>query len=821
MKNLFILSLFWFVSQQMALSQISLSGKVVDKNGYELTGASVAVNPGNIGTVSDMQGAFNLELPKKGTYSLTVSFIGFETLEKQITVSGSEVINLMLQEKSIMANEVIVTSIRAGAKTPVAKTDITSEELEKLNTADDIPLLLSLTPSVVSSTEAGIGIGYSSMRIRGTDATRINVTVNGIPINDAESQGVFWVNMPDFSSSVDNLQIQRGVGTSTNGSAAFGASVNLNTASHSTSPFTEISSTVGSFNTYKNSVKVGTGLLNDKFTFEARYSDLKTDGYVDYAFSDHKSLYISGSMILENSLIKANIIHGDQKTGISWWGIDEETLKTDRTYNPAGEYVDVFGDTQYYKDQTDNYKQTHYQLFYTQTIPKGWLLNTALHYTRGEGFYEQYKMNEDFSAYGWVPYIIGDQTISTTDLIRQKWLTNDFYGFTSSLNYSSDLFDLNIGGGWNKYDGDHFGNVIWARNAYPIEKGDKWYDNNGLKTDYNIYGKINFRANQLISLFADIQYRGINYKIKGIDDDLSADPSVFILDQEHQYNFINPKVGAYINVNEANQFYASYAIANREPTRADFKNANGDMTATPKSERLNDLEIGFQHNAANIVFSANFYHMFYKDQLIPTGEKSNVGYTIMTNVDKSYRTGIELAVKANLLPNLSWTGNATFSKNIIRDFVETATTHNDIWNSEKGEYSDQRDTIIYHGNSTISYSPSITANSIIEYKPINSASIRLITKHVGEQYFDNTQSSMRKLDAYTVWDGIISKSFSPGWAKIELQLAVNNIFDLKYNSNAYVWEGTFFNYVTDVEYSYNYYYPQAGRHLFFKTTIRF
>ncbi len=817
MKKFILFILFIAVAIPFTWSQFTVSGKVTNAKKQPLEGANVSINGTSMGTITDRNGNFTIKNLKGGQYDFVASYLGYNNSLKPINIKQDTEINYSLTKKSIMTGEVIISSIKAGNKTPVAKTNISKEELNSLNAADDIPLLLSMTPSVVSTTESGIGVGYSSMRIRGTDATRINVTVNGIPLNDSESQNVFWVNMPNFSSSVDEVQIQRGVGTSTNGAAAFGATINFNTTSYTAKPFTEISSTIGSFNTYKNSINASTGLLKDKVSFDIRYSDMQTDGYVDYTFSDHKSLYMSGTMLFNNSFLKANIIHGNQQTGISWWGIDEDKLENDITYNPAGQYKDENGNKRHYKNQTDNYIQTHYQLFYSNKLNPNWLLNSALHYTKGEGYYEQYKEDEDFKSYNLEEIIRqpGD-TIRNTDLIRQKWLTNDFYGFTSSLNYSSNNLQMNFGGGWNKYDGDHFGEIIWARYTSKSEKGDEWYKNTGIKKDYNIYAKANFQVSNKLNVFADLQYRGISYKMKGSDDDLS------ILNQNHQYDFFNPKTGIFYSLDKSHQFYASYAVANREPTRTDFKNANGDHTATPKSERLNDFELGYHFKSKNMAANINFYYMQYKDQLIPTGEKSSVGSSIMTNVEHSYRTGVELDLGIQILPKLRWDGNATFSKNMIKDFIETATTHNNEWSDKINNWTVVRDTIINHGNSEIAFSPSFIANSIFTYKPIKGNKIRLITKHIGDQYFDNTGSDDRKLDAYTIFNASITQEFSPKWInKIEFQLSVNNLLNKTYVSNAYIWQGTFYNYETKDEYTYNYYYPQAGTHGFLRVRFIF
>ncbi|SMO80945.1 iron complex outermembrane recepter protein [Saccharicrinis carchari] len=810
MKKLFLSILVCIASLQLAWAQYSVSGKVTDTQNNPLIGAAVLLNSQGMGTVTDVNGNFIINNLKADNYELHVSYLGYKQKKRQLVVERDVKLQIVLIEKSVLTGEVVVTSIKAGNKTPVAKTNVSREELKALNAADDIPLLLSMTPSVVSSTESGIGVGNSSFRIRGTDATRINITVNGIPLNDSESQGVYWVNMPDFSSSVGEVQVQRGVGTSTNGGAAFGASINFNTTGYHAEPFTEISSTAGSFNTFKNSINASTGLLMDKYSFDVRYSDLQSDGYVDYAFSDHQSLYMSATMHLENSFIKANIIHGDQRTGISWWGIDKDMLKTDRTYNPAGQYTDEYGNERYYEDQTDNYIQTHYQLFYSQNIGSKWLANTALHYTDGEGFYEQYKEDEEFEAYGWQPEIrqSGD-TITSSDMIRQKWLASDFYGFTASLNYHDENLQMNFGGGWNKHDGDHYGKVIWARYGGTSEKEDEWYRNKGVKRDYNVYAKVNYQISPKLNVFGDLQYRGIEYTMSGLDDDLT-DRNLARLDQHHQYDFFNPKAGVFYSLNRNHQMYASYAVANREAARADFKEARGDAKATPQPERLNDVEVGYHYKSAKLAANINFYYMFYKDQLIPTGEKSSVGYTIMTNVEDSYRTGVELNLGVQILPRLRWDGNATFSKNIVKDFVHTF--------DPDGNHETNNNVLTYYGDTQIAYSPGVIANSTFNFDALSNTNIKLITKHVGEQYYDNTETASRKLSDYTVFNAIATQAFYPGWMKkVELQLSVNNLFNTQYVSNAY---GGSYAYNGE-EIFWAAYFPQAGTHAFLRVRLLF
>ncbi|WP_068471735.1 TonB-dependent receptor [Saccharicrinis aurantiacus] len=808
MKNLILLMLFCIISAH-SFSQNTLSGIITNTKGEPLAGANIVLENTKFGMSTKSDGSYVFKNVKNGNYKVSVSFIGYAAYSNEFSITGNLNLPIVLDAKNQITDEVIVSAIRAGDKSPVAKTNITKDVLKSRNAADDIPIMLSLTPSVVSTTESGIGIGNTNMRIRGTDATRINITVNGIPLNDPESQGVYWVNMPDFSSSVEEVQIQRGVGTSTNGAAAFGATVNFNTTSYHAEPLAEISTTMGSFNTYKYGINASTGLIKDKYSFDVRYTDLQSDGYIRHAFSDHRSLYMSGTMKLNNGLVKANIIHGDQRTGISWWGIDQETLENDRRYNPAGVYTDENGEEQYYEDQTDNYIQTHYQLFYSANLNDNLHLNTAAFYTRGDGYYEQYKEDEAYADYGLPNVTLPDGSeLSNTDLIRQKWLANDFYGFTASLLYNTSRANFTLGGGWNRFDGDHFGEVIWQRYAGASEKGDQWYFNNSIKTDGNIFAKVDYSLTDQLNIYADMQYRGINYTMKGSDDDLSS------LNQAHNYNFFNPKAGIFYTFNKQNQAYASYAVANREPSRANFKDANGDLNATPQSERLNDLEIGYQYKSPKFASNVNFYYMQYKDQLVPTGEKSDVGYDIMTNVDDSYRTGLEIEVGVKILPYLRWDGNTTLSMNKIKEFTETATL------VVEDDWSVVKDTLIQHKNSTIAYSPSVTANSIFTIEPIKGNSIKIISQYVGEQYFDNTESEINKLDDYLIWNAVVTQQFKPSWMDlIEVQLTVNNIFNHLYSSNAYSWGQ---NYYQNGEMgSWNYYYPQAGTHFYARVRLMF
>lgn len=791
-------------------AQYLVRGFVYDENGDPLAGATLVLDEVRA-TISNSSGNYEFTKVSGGLHNLKVSFIGYETDEVKLNVKEDLKKNFQLELQSHLAPEVIVSAYRAGSKTPMAYTNISGDKMRQAGVNEDLPYLLQLSPSFVATSESGLGIGNTSFRIRGSDPTRTNVTINGIPLNDSEGQGVYWANMPDFSSSVNEVQVQRGVGTSTNGSAAFGATVNFRSGSEFTAPFAEGASSVGSYNTFKNSVKMSTGTINNKFSLEARYSNLQTDGYVRNAFADHESMFLSGTLHFDQSFLKLNVIHGDQTTGISWEGIPKEKLKTDRKYNPAGAYTDLNGNQQFYKDETDNYIQTHYQAFYSHAFSNKLDMTAALHYTRGDGFYEQYKESAKFSSYNLPNVVIGGETISRSDLIRQKWMENDFYGFVLSGNQEINVnLKLSVGGGWNQYDGDHFGKVIWSRIGTNMEKDYQWYYNNGLKTDYSAFAKANYEFGK-VNLLLDVQYRGIDYKMEGEDDDLVG------FSQNHSFDFFNPKAGIFVDITDALQAYGSFGVANREPTRTNFKDAKGDPSAMPKSERLFDWEAGSHYQSEKFSISMNLFYMLYDDQLVPTGEKSNTGRDIMTNVKDSYRTGLELQWGVAPIHQIRWDGNVTLSQNKIRNYVETSEDSysviengEEVWKSEVVSKS--------LGSTNIAYSPSVVLGSVLSYNFMKDASITLNSKYVGEQFFDNTSSNDRKLDAYFVNDLKVRYGFSPQWMKkVELSAMVNNLFDQEYETNAY--GGNW--YESGVEKTWAYYYPMAPRHYMFQLLLRF
>ena len=667
-------------------------------------------------------------------------------------------------------DEVLVSAVRVTTKTPVSFSNLDKKEIKFRNLGQDIPILMNYLPSVVTTSDAGNGVGYTGIRVRGSDATRVNVTINGIPYNDSESHGTFWVNMPDFASSVESLQLQRGVGTSTNGAGAFGASLNMLTDNFAKESSGEISNSLGSFNTRKHTVKFSTGLMNNHFEIAGRLSAIKSDGFVDRGASDLKSYFLQGTYVGKTTLIKGLVFGGTEKTYQSWNGIDGETLKNDRTFNSAGAFTDEQGNARFYDNETDNYQQDHSQLLWNEKISENWSINFALHYTKGKGFYENYKEDADFADYGLQP--IG--TITTTDLVRQKWLENDFYGTTFSANYKDEKLDVIFGGGWNKYEGDHFGKVIWARNASQSELEDRYYDDYANKTDGNIFAKANYQITEQLSLFGDLQYRSVNYKANGVQ------PTVV----DDTFNFFNPKTGLTYTINSGNSVYLSYARANREPNRSDYEGGN------VKPEKLNDFELGWRYVAEKVQFNSNVYYMAYKDQLILTGGLDDVGAPIRSNSEKSYRLGLEVDATIALTDQLIIRPNFTLSANKNTDLAVEGQNY---------------------GTTDIAYSPSIIAGNILVYTPIENLHISWLQKFVGEQYMNNIELPAAKLADYFVNDLNIAYTFKPKtiFKEIVLTGLVNNFLDKKYVSNGYMYD------------VYPYYYPQAGINFLAGLTLKF
>jgi len=796
-------------------SQITVKGKVTDQKGNALPGAAVVIKGSTYGVSTNADGEYKIENLKPGFYKFVASFLAFEAQIQDVNLKSDLNLDFVLNRSSILSDEVLVSATRADAKTPVVVTNVSNEELTKRNLGQDIPVLLSLTPSFVTSSDAGAGVGYTGFRIRGSGANRINVTIDGIPLNDSESHGVYWVNMPDFTSSLEDIQIQRGVGTSTSGAGAFGASINMQTQNVNSKPYAEVSSSAGSFNTFKNTVKLGTGLKKG-FAFDTRLSKITSDGFIDRATSDLQSAYFSAGYYGERTSVRANVIVGKEKTYQAWNGVPKVRLENDeegmQRYADHGlvsqEIVDhmMTSDSrtynQYtYKNETDNYWQKHYRLFLTHLFKDNTKFNMAFHYTQGEGYYEQFKKNDKLKKYGLAPIVIGGETIEKTDFIRRKWLDNDFYGTVFSFSKKMDGLDLVAGGGWNKYDGDHFGEIRWMKNAGDTFLGDKYYDNNGTKEEYNAYVKANVAVDDQISLYADMQLRGIDYKIKGIDSDLRD------VSQNHDFLFFNPKLGLNYEIDKNHRLFASFAIANREPNRSNYTDAKPGNE--PTSERLFDYELTYKLTQANFLFEANLFYMNYKDQLVLTGEINDVGGAVMVNVDKSYRRGVELSAATKLTKEFSWNANLSLSDNKIKNFVE----HVDNWdNWETGEQ-----TINDLGTTDLAFSPNVTANSILSYDK-SGFGIQFISQYVGKQYIDNSANDDRSLDAYTVSNMNFSYEFKPKFAEsLKFNLLVNNVFNAEYETNAWVY-----SYIYGGErFAMDGYFPQAGTNFMAGVSLRF
>jgi iron complex outermembrane recepter protein len=798
-------------------AQYAITGNVRDaKRNQALAGASIQLDESNMVAVCDDLGNFKFENLKPGEYTLMVTYVGYTGKSETINVRDDVNVEFRLEESSIITDAVVVQATRASDKTPTTYTTVTKEAIQQQNYGQDLPLLLNWTPSVVTTSDAGNGIGYTGLRIRGSDPTRVNVTINGIPYNDSESLGTFWVDIPDIASSAQSIQIQRGVGTSSNGAGAFGGTINLQTNTRNDKPYAVISNSYGSFNSRKHNVTFGSGLLNDHWILEGRLSKIASDGFIDRATSDFNSYYFAASFYARSTMIKFVTFGGKERTYQSWYGVPESRLNNDseamlvtamnegwnemqtqnllssksRTFNP---YT--------YENQVDSYQQDNYQLHFSQRLSSELTLNSALHYTPGKGYYEEYRFNNDFTDYGLSPVTIGDSVVESTDLIRRRWLDNDFYGFTFSLNYDANNLNVVWGGGWNRYDGDHFGEIIWAQ-VSPVPAEYQYYFNNGDKRDFNTYIKTNYQIADQLNGFVDLQYRRITYTAAG-DENKGNNVSV-----NEEFNFFNPKIGLTYSLDGNQQFYASYAIANREPVRDDFVDNPGN---TPESEKLGNLEIGYRRTSGQHILHLNYYLMSYKDQLVLTGKLNDVGASVRTNVDKSYRTGIEIESSLKVSKNFQWNANLTLSQNKISEFTEVLYDYGDDF--------DEFNVIenIYK-KTDISFSPNIIAGSQLVWTPFTGAQVALLTKYVGKQYLDNTSNDDRSIDPYLTNDVRLSYNWRPSFMEeISIGFLVNNILNEEYEANGYTW-----GYLAgSTVYRENYFYPQAGTNFMAMLTLRF
>lgn len=691
--------------------------------------------------------------------------------------------------KTQTLEEVLVQSVRVKPNAPITHSNLTKAQLESRNLGQDLPILLNYLPSVVTTSDAGAGIGYTGIRVRGVSPLSTNVTINGIPFTDAESLGAFWVNMPDFTSSVESLQLQRGVGTSTNGSGAFGASVNILTDASSYTPTAEVSNSFGSYNTRKHSVKFSTGKINDVFELSGRLSTINSDGYVDRAFSDLKSYFLQGTYNNNGTLIKALVFGGHEKTYQSWEGLTKQQLEDDRRQNP---YT--------YENEIDNYKQDHYQLHWNQKLNQNWSTNLGLNYTYGRGYYEQYREDDAVSTYGGIVEATGVDFYGTavTDLIRRRWLDNDFYVINATANYKESDLNFIVGGSYSNYDGDHFGEVIWARQfASGTSIRDQYYFGNGKKTDFSAFAKATYTLNSKIDVYGDLQLRNVGYKTSGLTSDLEN------MRIDESYSFFNPKVGVSYQLASNSSLYASYARANREPSRSDFE-SNPDV----KPEQLNDFEMGWRYNKEGVMLNINSYYMQYNEQLILTGALDDVGAPVRTNSGDSYRLGLEIEAAFSL------------SDAFIIQPVLTLSS-----NKNKQTYSQVDGVLKDFGTTNISFSPEVVASNAFIYSPLNNFSLSFLTKYVGDQYMGNTDTDTSKLKEYFVNDLNITYEWNPKsvFSTVVVSALVNNIFDKEYVSNGYYYtyddDWSVPGQLTTIEGAG--YYPQATRNFLVGVTLKF
>lgn len=811
------LTLITFLICTPELRSQQVSGLVYDAETEEpLPGANILQPESTRGTATGPDGRFRLELSDHAPARITITHIGY--LSRTVDVTTDDTLRIGLTPGTLPGGEVFVRALRADESVPIAYTNIGSEEIRRQNLGQDLPYLVATTPSVVTTSDAGTGIGYTGLRIRGVDPTRINVTINGIPVNDSESHGVFWVNMPDLASSVENIQIQRGVGSSTHGAGAFGATMNLQTGRMDREPFGEANSSFGSFNTRKFNLYLGSGEIGNGWQLEGRLSKIDSDGYIERASSDLQSTYLSLSRRGDRSILKADMISGRERTYQAWNGIPEPILENDpeeleRYIANLGGDADRLranlGNRRFneftYENQVDNYNQDHYHLHYSYRLTGDWLLNTSLHYTYGRGYFEQYRENDRLSTYNIDPVQIGGETIERSDIIRRRWLDNHFYGAIVSSELRRERWDLTLGGGYNEYDGDHFGEVIWARFAGQSEHEERYYDNNGFKTDFNVYGKFNYRFTDALNSYVDLQYRRVTYRFLGLRvEETQAGQEIRELQQEIGLDFFNPKVGLVYRIDGNNRAFASLSVGSREPARRDYVESTPE--SRPDPERLFNYELGYIAQYDRFRAGVNLYYMDYRDQLILTGAVNDVGAYVRENVPDSYRAGVELHGSARVSRDFTLGGSATFSRNRIPEYVHFLDNFD-----EGGQISR-----VYE-NTEIAFSPSFIGKLQLEYRR-NGWSASWNAEYVSRQYLDNTATRSRSIDPWTVHHLRAGYSITrtPWVSAVDLMLQVNNLFDHRFVNNGY----TFGWFAGGAEQHFNYYFPQAGRNVLMKVSVR-
>ncbi|GGG30649.1 TonB-dependent receptor [Hymenobacter glacieicola] len=810
-----------------AWAQGPVSGTVTDaRTGTPLPGATILLD-GTPSAATTAAGTFTLPAVPAGPHELRVTYLGYEVLVQPIQGQAAEQrLTPALQPGGVAIGEALVTASRANDRTATAYTNLGRQDLQKRNFGQDLPYLLDQTPSVVVTSDAGAGVGYTDIRIRGTSNTGINMTINGVPLNDAESHGSFLVNLPDLASSISSIQVQRGVGTSQNGGAAFGASLNISTLENRREAYGETQNTYGSFNTWRNNVSFGTGLLGGHFTVDGRLSRIASDGYVKRGASDMKSYYLAAGYQGQNTLLKFITFSGREKTYQAWNGVPEPAITGDRTllqqYIDNGELSAADADRALregrrysyytYDNQTDNYQQNHYQLHLSQGLGQDWNLGAALHLTRGFGYYESYRANRKLVDYGLQNVVLGDTTIKRSNLIDRKWLDNYFYGGTFALNYQprEGKLQATLGGAWNRFTNDHYGEVIWAQYASNGSIRQRYYFNDAVKTDYNAYARATWQVLPILGVYGDMQVRRIRYTIDGVEDDQND------VTTRANYLFFNPKLGATLTLAAGQQLYASYAVGQREPVRSDFTDRPaGDQSA--KAEHLQDFEGGYRLTlpatalagpVTALRFEANYFYMKYRNQLVATGQLNDVGTALRTNAPRSYRTGLELTGFASAADQLSLSSTLTLSRNRIQDFREVTydANYNPITAAEGR-------------TTTISYSPSVVSAHTLEGQPVRGLRLALLYKTVSRQYLDNSTSENRRIKPYQVLDFRARYTIRPQFMKeIELGLLLNNVLNRRYVTNGYTYG---YPGADGQQQTFNWYFPQATRNVLASIGLKF
>jgi iron complex outermembrane receptor protein len=822
MKTRIITSLLFLSVCHMAFTQQRIHGVVEDRTGAVIPAAQISVLNSNVQVNSDEKGKFELnQLPASdSTYTIMVEKPGFLPQSLTISAQSMDEVKILLFTGMKTLEDIHVNTTRLSDFNTSQILIRRINPLERKNFGQDIPILLEATPSLLTTSDAGAGVGYTGLRIRGVDATRINVTINGIPVNDPESHAVYWVNMPDLASSIENIQIQRGVGSSSNGAAAFGASVNIKTQDISEKPFGSIDQSLGSFGTSKTTIKAGTGIINKHFSLETRMSSIQSNGYLDRASSDLKSYFLSGAYIGNKSVLKAIVFSGKEITYQAWYGTPESRITGDSTAMNA--YADRNGlsseerenllnsgrtyNYYTYKNQVDHYQQDNYQLHFTHTFNDKLILNLAGHYTYGRGYYEQYRKGENLMDYGLNPVMIGSDTIEQTDLIRRLWLDNDFIGAVYGVTYKPTAhLDFVWGGSANTYFGGHYGELVWAQYASNSEIYQRYYNNDSRKTEASSYLKAVYKRDRF-DVYTDLQFRHVDYAFIGKElvNGFPADVT-----QDVQFNFFNPKVGGSFKINTQQMIFMNYGISHREPVRADFVQSTAQNR--PTFETLRDLEFGHQVNANRLTFTTNLYYMNYKNQLLLTGAINDVGAYIHTNVAKSHRLGIEVYGGYRFDQKLKLTGGLTLSQNKVAQFNESV----DVYLDTLPYYTQQ---VISHNNTDMSFSPNVIGNVGIEWMPLENLQISWMTKYVGRQYLDNTGNVQRSIDPYNFSNLQINYSIFDKFCKeIQLGLMVNNAFNQLYENNGYSFSYVYGGQTT----TENFYYPQAGRNFMARVLLKF